>query len=204
MDCSTPGLPVPHHLPKFDQVQVCCIGGAILPSHPLMFSSSALNLFQHQGLFRWVGCSYQVTGASASVLPVSIQGWFSLRLTGLISSLSKGISGVFSSSAVWRHQFFGALPVLQSSSPNHMWLVGRPITLTIWTFVGGVMSLLFNTLSRFVIAFLPRSYHFLTSRLQSPSTVILEPKKRTSVIVSTFPPSICNEVMGPDAMILVF
>ena len=91
VDCSTPSLPVPHHFPKFAQVQVRCVSGAILPSHPLMFSSpSALNLFWHQGLFQWVGCSYQVTGASASVLPMSIQDWFSLRLTGLISSLSKG------------------------------------------------------------------------------------------------------------------
>ena len=63
---------------------------------------------------------------------------------------------------------------------------------------------LFNTLSRFVIAFLPRKKRLLISRLQSLSTVILEPKKIKSVTVSTFPPSICHEVMGPDAMILVF
>ena len=62
----------------------------------------------------------------------------------------------------------------------------------------------FNTLSRFVIAFLPRSHHFLISWLESPSTVILEPKKRKSVSTSTFSPSICHEVMGLDAMILVF
>ena len=69
--------------------------------------------------------------------------------------------------------------------------------------VGKVMSLLFNMLSRFVIAFLPRSKHLLISWLQSPSPVILEPKKIKSVTVTTFSPSICNEVMGPDAMILV-
>ena len=66
------------------------------------------------------------------------------------------------------------------------------------------MSLLFNTLSRFVIAFLPRSNHLLISRLQSQSEVILEPKKRKSVTISTFYPSICHEVMEPDAMILIF
>ena len=66
------------------------------------------------------------------------------------------------------------------------------------------MSLLFNMLSRFVIAFLPRSKHLLISWLQSPFTVILEPKKMKSVTVSTFSPLICHEVMGPDAMILVF
>ena len=66
------------------------------------------------------------------------------------------------------------------------------------------MSLLFNTLSRLVIAFLPRSKHLLISWLQSPSAVILETKKIKSDTVSTFPPSVCHEVMGPDAMIFVF
>ena len=78
---------------------------------------------------------------------------------------------------------------------------GETITLIIWTFIGKVMSLLFNILSRFV--FLPRSWCLLISWLQSPSAVILEPKKIKSVTVSTFYPSICHEVMGPDAMILV-
>ena len=66
------------------------------------------------------------------------------------------------------------------------------------------MSLLFNTLSRFVIVFLPRSKHLLISWLQSPSEVILEPKKMKSVTAFTFSPSVCHEVMGQDAMILVF
>ena len=81
---------------------------------------------------------------------------------------------------------------------------GKTIALTRWTFVGKVMSLLFNKLFRLVIAFLPRSKHLLISWLQSPSAVILEPKKINSVTVSTISPSICHEVMGPDAMILVF
>ena len=81
---------------------------------------------------------------------------------------------------------------------------GKTIVLTKWNFVGKVMSLLFNRLSRFVIAFLPRSKHLLISLLQSPSTVILEPKKIKSVTVPIFSPSICHEVMGPDAIILVF
>uniref|UniRef100_A0AC11E4L2 Uncharacterized protein n=1 Tax=Ovis aries TaxID=9940 RepID=A0AC11E4L2_SHEEP len=78
---------------------------------------------------------------------------------------------------------------------------GKTIALTRWTFVGKVMSLLFNMLSRLVIAFLQRSKHLLISWLQSPSAVILEPRKIKSVTVS---PSISHEVMGPDAMILVF
>ena len=79
----------------------------------------------------------------------------------------------------------------------------KTIALTIWTFVGKVMSLLF-ILSRFVIAFLPWSKHLLISWLQSPSAVILELKKIKSVTVSTVSPSICHEVIGLDAMILVF
>ena len=81
---------------------------------------------------------------------------------------------------------------------------GKTKALTRWTFVGKVMSLLFNMLSRLVIAFLPRSKYLLLSWLQSPSAVILEPKKIKSDTFSTVSPSICHEVMGPDAMILVF
>ena len=80
----------------------------------------------------------------------------------------------------------------------------KTTVLTIQTFVSRVMSLLFNTLSRFAITFLLGSNHLLISWLQSPSTVILEPKKRKSVTTSTFSSSICHEVMGPDAMILAF
>jgi len=81
---------------------------------------------------------------------------------------------------------------------------GKTIALTRWTFVGKVMSLLFNMLSRLVIAFLPRSKHFLISWLQSPSAVILGPEKIKSATVSSGSPSICHEVMGLDAMNLVF
>ena len=81
---------------------------------------------------------------------------------------------------------------------------GKTIVLTLHTFVSKVMSLLFNMLSRLVIAFLPRSKHLLISWLQSPSAVILEPQKIKSVTVSIVSPSICHEVMGPDAMIFVF
>ena len=81
---------------------------------------------------------------------------------------------------------------------------GKTIALTRWTFVGKVMSLLFNMLSRLVITFLPRSQRFLISWLQSPSAVILEPQKIKADTVSTVFPSIFHEVMGLDAMILVF
>ena len=97
-------------------------------------------------------------------------------------------------SVLWHSAFF----MVQLSHPYMT--TGKTIALTIHTFVSKVMSLLFNTLSRFVIAFLPRGKCLLISWSQSPSAVILEPKKIKS---STFSPSICHEVMGPDAMILV-
>ena len=81
---------------------------------------------------------------------------------------------------------------------------GKTIALTRWTFVDKVMSLLFNMLSRLVITFLPRGKRLLISWLQSPSAVILETRKIKSATVSTVSPSICHEVVGPDAMILVF
>ena len=81
---------------------------------------------------------------------------------------------------------------------------GKTVALTRWTFVGKVMSLLFNMLSCVVLTFLPRSKRLLMSWLQSASAVVLEPRKIKSVTVSPIYPSVCHEVMGPDAMILVF
>ena len=81
---------------------------------------------------------------------------------------------------------------------------GKTISLTRWTFVSKVISLFFNIMSRFVKAFLPRSKRPLISWLQSPSAVILEPPKIKSITVSIVSPSICHEVMGPDAMMFVF
>ena len=92
--------------------------------------------------------------------------------------------------------------MVQLSHP-HM-TTGKAIALTTWTFAGKVMSLLFNMLSRLVIAFLPRSKRLLISWLQSPLAVILEPPYIKSVTISTVSPSVCHEVMAPDAMILVF
>ena len=83
-------------------------------------------------------------------------------------------------------------------------ITGKTIALTRWTFVGKVRSLLFNALSTFVIAFLPKSNHLLISWLQSPSTAVLEPKEIKSLTVSIVSPSICHEMLGPDAMIFIF
>ena len=95
-----------------------------------------------------------------------------------------------------------ALFMVQLSHPYMT--TGKTIALTRWTFAGKIMSLLFNMLSRLVIAFLPRSKCLLISWLQSPSAVILEPKKINTVTVSALSPSISHEVMGPKAMIFVF
>ena len=89
-------------------------------------------------------------------------------------------------------------------NPHPYMTTGETIVLTKWTFVTKVMSLLFNMLSRLVIASLTRSKHLLISRLQSPSAVILEPNKIKSITVSTVYTLICHEVMGPDGMIFVF
>ena len=143
------------------------------------------------------------TSASALILPVSIQGFFTLRSTGLISLLSKGLSGVFSSTTVQKHLLWHSAYFMVQLSHPYM-TTGKTIALTRRTFLGKVMSLLLNMLSRLVITFLPRSKRLLISWLQSPSAVILEPKKIKSDTVSTVSPSISHEVMGPDAMIFIF
>ena len=109
---------------------------------------------------------------------------------------SKGLSRVFSNTTVQKHQFFGTQPyfIVQLSHPYMT--TGKTIALTRWTFVGKVMSLFFNMLSRLVITFLPRSKCLLISWLQSPSAVILEPQKIRSLTVSIVFPFICHEVMG--------
>ena len=153
-----------------------------LPSGPQSFPASGS--FPVSQLFASGG---QSIGASASVLPMNIQGWFTLRLTGLISLLCKGLSRVSSSTTIQKHQFFGTQPSLWSQLSHPYMTTGKTIALTRQIFVGKVMSLLFNMLSRLVITFLPRSKCFLISWLLLPSTVILEPKKIKSVIVSIFP-----------------
>ena len=107
--------------------------------------------------------------ASASVLPMNSKGWFPFRLTGLISWQSKGLSRVFSNKTIWKHQFFGAQHSLWSNYHIRIRLLKKTIALTIEIFVSKVISLLFNMLSRFIIAFFPRSKWLLISWLQSPS-----------------------------------
>ena len=116
---------------------------------------------------------------------MNIQSWFPLGLTGLISLHSKELSRVFSSTTVWKHQFFTARPSLLSNSHFQYMTNGKTIALTIQAFVGKVMTLLCNILSGFVIAFLPRSKHPLISWLQSLSTVILSSVQFSRSVVSS-------------------
>ena len=146
--------------------------------------------------------------ASASVLPINIQDcfvfcfcfffdWFDLlAVLGTLKSLLQHHSS--KASILWCSAFF----MVQLSQPYMT--TGKNIALTRQTFVGKVLSLLFSMLSRLEIAFPPRRKRLLISWLQSPSAVILEPKKINSVIVSIVSPSICHEVMERDAMIFVF
>ena len=123
--------------------------------------------------------------------------WFDLlAIQGTLKSLLQHHSS--EASVLWHSAFF----MVQLS---HLYMTtGKTVALTRWTFVGKVMSLLFNMLSRLVIAFLPSSKRLLISWLQSPPAVNLEPKKIKSVTVFIVSPSICHEMMGPDAMIFVF
>ena len=142
--------------------------------------------------------------ASASVLPMNNQNWFPLVLTGLISLQYQGTLKSLlqlqnSKASILRCSTFF---IVQLSHPYMT--TGKTTALTRWTFVGKIMSLLFNMLSRLVITFPPGNRCLLISWLQSPSVVILEPPKIKSVTVSTVYPSIHHEVMGLDAMIFIF
>ena len=161
MDCSTPALPVDHQLPEFTQTHVHWVGDAIQPSHPLSCPSPlAFNLSQHQSLFKWVSSSYQVAKVLEFRfrLPVNIYlvlisfriDWLDLiAVQGTLKSLLQHHSS--ETSILWRSAFF----IVQLSHPYMT--IGKTIALTRLTFVGEVMSLLFNMLSRLVITFLPRS-----------------------------------------------
>ena len=182
MDCSTPGLPVHHQLPEFTQTHVHWVGNAIQPSHSLLSPSPpAFNLSQHQGLFQRVSSSHQVAKYWSFNFSISHSKeysgliffgieWFDLlAVQGTPKSLLQHRSS--KASILWRLALF----TVRLSHPYMT--TGKTIALTRRTFVGKVMSVLLNMLSRLVITFLPRSKRLLISWLQSPSAVILEPPK---------------------------
>ena len=170
-----------HQLPEFTQTHIRRVSDAIQASHPLSSPSPpaptlpASESFPMSQLLAWGGQSIGVS-ALASFLPMNTQDWSPSGWTDWISLQPKGLSRVFSNTTVQKHQFFGAVFFTVQLSDPYM-TTGKTIALTRWTLVGKVMSLLLNILSRLVITFLPRSKRLLISWLQSPSTVILEPKK---------------------------
>ena len=195
MDCSTPGFPVHHQLPERVQTHDHHVSNATQPSHPLSSPSPpAFNLSQHQGPFQWVGSSNE------SVLRIRWPKYWSFSFSislfneysGLISYRMDwldllAVQGTLKSlllhhsleALIFRHSAFF---IVQLSHPYMT--TRKTIALTRWIFVGKVMPLLFNMLSRLVIAFLPRTKHLLISWLQSPYAVILEPPKIKSFCVS--------------------
>ena len=131
VDCSTTGFPVHHQLPKLAHTHVHRVSDAIQISHPVAPFSSCLRSFQTSWSFSMSqpfasGSQSIGVSASASILPMNIQDWFPLGGTGWISLQFKGLSSVFSSATVWKHQFFSARPSLQSNSHTHTWLLEKP------------------------------------------------------------------------------
>ena len=169
---------------------LCCpllLPPSIFPSVRVFSNESALHI-------RWPKYwSFSFSISEYSGLISFRTDWFDLlAVQGTLKSLLQHHSS--KASILWHSAFF----IVKLSHPYMT--TGKTIALTRWTYVGKVMSLLFNMLSRFVIDFLPRRKHLLISLLQSPSAVILEPKKIKSVTVSIVSLSICHEVMGLDAM----
>ena len=177
VDCSTPGFPVLHHLPEFAQSHAHWVSDAIQPSHPLSSPSPpAFSLSQHQGLFpvsRLFTASGQRIGVSAStsLLPMVIQDWFPLGWTGWISLHPKD-SQESSPTPQFKSINSLALSFLYDPALPSILDTGKTTALTRRIFVNKVMSVLFNMLSRSVIALLPRRKSLWISWLQSPSAVI--------------------------------
>ena len=192
MNHSTPSLPVHHQLLESTQTHVHWVGDAIQPSllcYPLLFLPSifpSIRVFSNESAFciRWPKCwSFSLNISPSNEHPGLISfrmDWLDLvSVQGTLKSLLQHHSS--KASILWRSVFF----IVQLSHPYMT--TGKTIALTRQTFVDKVMSLLFNTLSRLVITFLPRSKHLLISWQQSPSAVILEPRKIKSATVSSFP-----------------
>ena len=174
--------------------------------HPLLLLPSifpSMRVFSNESALciRWPkywSFSFNISPSNEypGLISFRMDWWDLLTVQGTLNSLLQNHS---SKASILQHSPFF---IVQLSHPYIT--TGKTIALTRWTFVGKVMSLFFNMLSRLVITFLPRSKRLLISWLQSPSAVILKPQKIKSATVSTVYPSTCHEVMGPDAMIFVF
>ena len=194
---------------EFAQTHVHWVSDTIQPSHPVSPLSSCPQYFPASGSFpmSWLftsGGQSIGTSASASVLPINIQSWFPLGLT-LVWSPCCPMDSQESSPApqVQKQQFFGTQPSFGPTltSIHDYW---KNHTFGYMDLCWQSYFLLFNMLSRFVMAFLPMNRHLLISWLQSLSILILEPKKIKSVTISTISPSIPHEVMELDAMFFIY
>ena len=209
MNCRTPGLPVHHQLRS--SLKLTSIESVMPSSHlilccpllllPPVLPSIRVSSNESTVCMRWPkywSFSFSITPSKEHPGMISFRmDWLDLfAVQGTLKSLLQHHSS--KASILWHSAFF----TVQLSHPYLT--AGKSIALSRRTFVGKVMSLLLNMLSRLVITFLPRSKHLLISWLQSPSAVILEPKKIKSDTVSIVSPSISHELMGPDAMIFVF
>ena len=178
----------------------------LILSHPLLLPPSivpSIRVFSNESTLRmrwpkYWSFSFNISPSNEHPRLISFRmDWLDLlAVQGMLKNLLQHHSS--KASILWHSAFF----TVQLSHPYMT--TGKTIALTRETFVGKVMSLLYNMLSRLVITFLPRSKHLLISWPQPPSTVVLEPPKIKSDTVSTISPSISHEVMGPDIMILVF
>ena len=179
MYCSMPGFPVLYHLLEFAQTHVHWVGDGIQPSHTMLSPSPpAFNLSQYQGLLKWISYSHLV----AKVLEFQLQHQSSNEYSGLISfriDLLDLLDSPEFSPTPHIKSINSSVPAFFMVQFSHIctWLLGRPQLLLHQNFVTKVMSLLFNMLSRFVIAFLAKSKHLITSWLQLLSTVVLAHKK---------------------------
>ena len=193
-----PGPPVHPQLPlKFMSITLVMPSNHLILCHPLLPPPSifpSIRVFSNESVLRirwpkYWSFSFSISPSNEYSGLISFRvNWFYLPVVqGTLKSLLQHHSS--KASILWHSDFF----MIQLSHPYMT--IGKTIVLTRWIFVGKVMSLLFNTLSRFAIALLPRSKRLLISWLQSPSAVILEPKKRTSVTVSIVFPSICHKVI---------
>ena len=198
MDCSTPGFPVYHQLLELTQAHVHWVGDAIQPSHLLSSPSpaSSIRILSNESVLhirrpKYYSFSISPSNEYSRLISFRIEWFDLLAVQGTLKSLLQYHS---SKASILQHSAFF---IVQLSHPYMT--TGKTIALTRWTFLGKVISLLFNKLSRLVTAFLARSKHLSISLLQSLSAVILEPVKIKFVSFSTVSPAICHEVMGPDA-----
>ena len=208
MNRSMTGLPVHHSRspPKPMSIESMMPSNHLILCRPLLLLPSiflTIRVFSNESALRirwpkdWhFSFTISPSNEHPELISFRMHGWISLQSKELLKSLLQHHS---SKASILRHSAFFIVQL------SHLYMTtGKTKALSRWTFVDKVMSMLFNMLSQLVITFLPRNKRLWISWLQSPSAVSLEPRKIKSATVSIVSPSICHEVMGPNAMVLVF